>query len=102
VEQGKAAKKVSSAFSDEIRSRLGGKTITLCYQCGTCASSCPVAKLSPRFNPREVIKLMVEMLDPKPSESVYDPCCGSGGMLIISYLHVAEKYGEEETRRLFL
>lgn len=57
MEQGKAAKKISSAFSDEIRSRLGGKTITLCYQCGTCASSCPVAKLSPRFNPREVIKL---------------------------------------------
>jgi heterodisulfide reductase subunit C len=58
VEQGKAAKRVSSAFSDEIRSRLGGKTITFCYQCGTCASSCPVAKLSPRrFNPREVIKL---------------------------------------------
>ena len=57
MEQGKAAKNVSSAFSDEIRSRLGGKTITLCYQCGTCASSCPVAKLSSQFNPREVIKL---------------------------------------------
>lgn len=57
MEQGKTAKRVSSAFSDEIKSRLGGKTITLCYQCGTCASSCPVAKLSPRFNPREVIKL---------------------------------------------
>lgn len=56
MEQGKAAKKISSAFSSEIKSRLGGKTITLCYQCGTCASSCPVAKLSPRFNPREVIK----------------------------------------------
>lgn len=28
-----------------------------CYQCGTCASSCPVAKTSERFNPREVIKL---------------------------------------------
>ena len=28
-----------------------------CYQCGTCASSCPVAKITPRFNPREVIKL---------------------------------------------
>jgi type I restriction enzyme M protein len=45
---------------------------------------------------------MVEILDPKPGESVYDPCCGSGGMLIISYLHVAEKYGKEETRKLFL
>ncbi len=45
------------AFSDVITSRLGGETITLCYQCGTCASSCPVARITPRFNPREVIKL---------------------------------------------
>ena len=34
-----------------------GETITLCYQCGTCASSCPVAKITQRFNPREVLKL---------------------------------------------
>jgi heterodisulfide reductase subunit C len=46
-----------ASFSDEIKSRLGGETVTRCYQCGTCASSCPVAKLTERFNPREVIKL---------------------------------------------
>ncbi|MFQ6063946.1 MAG: 4Fe-4S dicluster domain-containing protein [Candidatus Bathyarchaeia archaeon] len=45
------------AFSDVVTSRLGGETMTLCYQCGTCASSCPVARITPRFNPREVIKL---------------------------------------------
>ena len=60
------------------------------------------AKEGEIYTPREVIRLMVEILDPKPGESVYDPCCGSGGMLIISHLHVAEKYGEEETRKLFL
>jgi type I restriction enzyme M protein len=60
------------------------------------------AKEGEIYTPREVIKLMVEILDPKPGESVYDPCCGSGGMLIISYMHVAEKYGKEETGKLFL
>ena len=60
------------------------------------------AKEGEIYTPREVIKLLVEILDPKPGESVYDPACGSGGMLIISYLHVAEKYGQEETRKLFL
>jgi type I restriction enzyme M protein len=60
------------------------------------------AKEGEIYTPREVIKLMVEILDPKPGESVYDPCCGSGGMLIISHLHVAKKFGKEETRRLFL
>ncbi|MEM3368467.1 MAG: class I SAM-dependent DNA methyltransferase [Nitrososphaerales archaeon] len=60
------------------------------------------AKEGEIYTPREVIRLMVEILDPKPGKSVYDPCCGSGGMLILSYSHVAEKYGEEETRKLFL
>jgi type I restriction enzyme M protein len=60
------------------------------------------AKEGEIYTPREVIKLMVEILDPKPGNSVYDPCCGSGGMLISSYSHVAENYGEEETGKLFL
>ncbi|MFE9566941.1 N-6 DNA methylase [Streptomyces sp. NPDC006692] len=36
------------------------------------------------FTPREVVELIVEVLDPKGHESVYDPTCGSGGMLIAS------------------
>ena len=60
------------------------------------------AKEGEVYTPREVIKLLVEMLDPEPGESVYDPCCGSGGMLITSYNHVKEEHGEEEVRRLFL
>lgn len=44
-------------FSEVITNRLGGETLRHCYQCGTCASSCPVAKVTPNFNPREVIKL---------------------------------------------
>jgi len=60
------------------------------------------AKEGEIYTPREVIKLMVEILDPRPGEGVYDPCCGSGGMLITSHLHVAEKFGKEETSKLFL
>jgi len=59
------------------------------------------AKEGEIYTPREVIKLMVQILDPKPEESVYDPCCGSGGMLRTSYFHVAENYGEEASK-LFL
>jgi len=54
--QGEKEKTPNLAFSSEIKHRLGGETITLCYQCGTCASSCPVAKTTEKFNPREVIK----------------------------------------------
>lgn len=34
------------------------------------------------YTPRSVVKLMVKLLDPKPGDSVYDPACGTGGMLI--------------------
>jgi len=57
MKHGKEKKTASQAFSSVVKSRLGGETITLCYQCGTCASSCPVGKITERFNPREIIKL---------------------------------------------
>jgi len=60
------------------------------------------AKEGEIYTPRRVIRLVVELLDPKPEESVYDPCSGSGGMLIQSHLHVAEKFGKKQTRKLFL
>ena len=60
------------------------------------------AKEGEIYTPREVIRLLVEMLDPKPGEKVYDPCCGSGGMLIVSYKHVEAVYGKDEAKKLFL
>lgn len=60
------------------------------------------AKEGEVYTPREVIKLLVEILDPKPKEAVYDPAFGSGGMLIISHYHVREKYGKQEAKKLFL
>lgn len=59
------------------------------------------AKQGEVYTPREVIKLIVEILDPKPGQSVYDPACGSGGMLIESHKHVREKYGKEEKLLLY-
>ena len=50
-------KTANMPFSDEVTARHGGETLKACYQCGTCASSCPVARLDSSFNPREVLKL---------------------------------------------
>lgn len=60
------------------------------------------AKEGEIYTPREVIRLLIEVLDPKPMESVYDPACGSAGMLISAYKHVEEKCGKEEASKLFL
>ena len=40
------------------------------------------------YTPRTIVKLMVKLLDPKPGETVYDPACGTGGMLIEAIHHM--------------
>lgn len=43
------------------------------------------------FTPREVIRVMARVIDPKIGETVYDPCCGTGGFLAQAYVHMREK-----------
>ena len=45
------------------------------------------AKAGEFYTPRPVVKLLMRILDPKPGERVYDPACGSGGMLIEAVRH---------------
>ncbi|HEY4912344.1 MAG TPA: class I SAM-dependent DNA methyltransferase [Candidatus Dormibacteraeota bacterium] len=42
------------------------------------------------YTPRSVVRLMVRIADPREGMSVYDPCSGSGGMLILSKEYVEE------------
>lgn len=42
------------------------------------------------YTPKAVVQLVVELIDPQPGQSVYDPTCGSGGMLVESAHHVAK------------
>ena len=44
------------------------------------------------YTPREVAILMSYVLDPEPNKTIYDPCCGSGGLLIKCYLRFRAKY----------
>ena len=46
------------------------------------------AKAGEFYTPRPVVNLLIRILDPKPGETVYDPACGSGGMLIEAIHHM--------------
>lgn len=48
------------------------------------------------YTPRSVVKLMVDILDPKEGETVYDPACGTGGMLIEVIEHVKRAGGNPQ------
>jgi type I restriction enzyme M protein len=54
------------------------------------------------YTPREVASLMARILDPQPGATVYDPCCGSGGLLIKCHLRLLEQHGKKHNghRRL--
>ncbi|MBI4333726.1 MAG: SAM-dependent DNA methyltransferase [Chloroflexi bacterium] len=47
------------------------------------------------YTPREVAILMARILDPDPGDEIYDPACGSGGLLVKSFLRFREKYGND-------
>lgn len=53
------------------------------------------------YTPREVVQVLVEILDPKPGMRVYDPCAGSGGMLIYSAHHIREQGGNMDNIGLY-
>ncbi|RBL89143.1 type I restriction-modification system subunit M [Chitinophaga flava] len=45
------------------------------------------------YTPRGVVKLLVQLVKPQPGNKVYDPTCGSGGMLIEAARYIAEQPG---------
>lgn len=53
------------------------------------------------YTNRTVVKLMTIIMDPQPGESVYDPTCGSGGLLLNCALHLKEEGKEFRTLKLY-
>ncbi|WP_207895999.1 HsdM family class I SAM-dependent methyltransferase [Hymenobacter gummosus] len=46
------------------------------------------------FTPRNIMRAMVQMMDPDPHERVLDPSCGSGGFLVMTLDHVRHKLAQ--------
>ncbi|MCF8425212.1 MAG: type I restriction-modification system subunit M [Bacteroidia bacterium] len=53
------------------------------------------------YTNRTVVKLMTQITDPKSRESIYDPTCGSGGILLSAALHLKEQGKEYRTLKLY-
>ncbi len=52
------------------------------------------------FTPREVIRIMVKVIDPKIGEVMYDPCCGTGGFLAQAYQYMNGKVDTGSDREI--
>lgn len=51
------------------------------------------------FTPRGVVRLVIEMLDPKESETLLDPACGTGGFLVAALKLMLDKFRKEKSIR---
>ena len=49
------------------------------------------------YTPRPVVNLMVRLMAPRGGESIYDPACGTAGMLLSAVQHVRDAGGKVET-----
>ena len=46
-------------FKYEVAEEPGGENIKLCFACGLCTASCPVADIDPEYNPRKIIRMVL-------------------------------------------
>ena len=67
------------------------------YLIGKFADITKRKKAGEFYTPRSVVRMMVDLLDPKEGESIYDPACGTGGMLLGAIEHVERAGGDART-----
>jgi len=46
-------------FKYDVAEEPGGENIKLCFACGLCTASCPVADIDPEYNPRKIIRMVI-------------------------------------------
>ena len=67
------------------------------YLIGRFADVTKRKKAGEFYTPRSIVRMMVDILDPQEGESIYDPACGTGGMLLGAIDHVGQAGGDART-----
>ena len=81
----------------EFHDLLGAAYEYLIYQFADSAGK----KGGEFYTPRAAVKLMVRLTDPQEGMEIYDPCVGSGGMLITSKQYIEEQKARAKLPRLY-
>nr|WMC95686.1 class I SAM-dependent DNA methyltransferase [Aminobacter aminovorans] len=53
------------------------------------------------YTPRQIVCLMVEIVEPRPGMSIYDPTCGSGGMLLQAVQYLKDRGDDARSLSLY-
>jgi type I restriction enzyme M protein len=102
IENSEILRQLVELFSEKRLSHVSADILGDAYEWVLRYFAPTKAKEGEVYTPKEVDDLLIGLLDPQPTESVYDPACGSAGMLIAAHQLVQKKHGEKSTRKLFL
>lgn len=50
---------LDTKFKYDVAAEPGGENVKLCFACGLCTASCPVADIDPEYNPRRIIRMVL-------------------------------------------
>jgi type I restriction enzyme M protein len=67
------------------------------YLVGRFADVTKRKKAGEFYTPRSMVRMMVDILDPREGDTIYDPACGTGGMLLGAVEHVTQAGGDART-----
>lgn len=86
------------------QTQLGNRSVTTDilgdgyeYLIGRFADVTKRKKAGEFYTPRSIVRMLVDILDPQEGESIYDPACGTGGMLLGAIDHVSQAGGDPRT-----
>jgi heterodisulfide reductase subunit C len=54
-----ALSELDMKFKYDVANEPGGENIKICFACGLCTASCPVAEIDEKFNPRRIIHMVL-------------------------------------------
>ena len=54
-----ALSELDTKFKYDVASEPGGENVKICFACGLCTASCPVADIDEKFNPRRIIRMVL-------------------------------------------
>jgi type I restriction enzyme M protein len=88
IKDGKVLKKIIDKLDPlvltDINSDIKGDAFEYFLKSTTATGN----DLGEYFTPRHIVKMMVKLANPQIGEKIYDPFCGTGGMLIESFRHI--------------
>lgn len=88
IKDGKVLKKIITKLDPLILTDINSDIKGDAFEYFLKATTATGNDLGEYFTPRHVVKMMVKLVNPQIGEKIYDPFCGTGGLLIESYRHI--------------